>query len=180
MTNLARLRLGISVAILLCACGKEDAPVDCEPPPCLRVDPTCVGTGACVQTFSTSGTDSRVAMCFANGVKVLSASSLDRVSMTMSIQQIFKQGDQVCYSTRMTVPMGTDLDPNTTTEYFDSGGHPVATTILKSDPLEMTVTCVGAAPVRIPVSCVLAKAKAAASIDGGADAEGCPEGTCVP
>ena len=178
MTKRVRTGRGIVLALLWGACGKEAAAIDCEPPPCLRIDPTCVGTGACVQAFASDATDSRGTMCFANGVKVRSASSLDRVAMAMSIQQIHTLGNQVCYSTRMTVPVGTDLDPATPTEYFDGAGQLVATTILKSDPLEMTVTCAGVAPVRLPGSCLLAKA--AASVDGGADAEACPEGTCVP
>ena len=132
---------------------------------------SCLPSGSCVeQSDATTGATN---ICYANGVKELSAVSISGTSISDVVT--VKNGSTTCYS--MTLDMASALSGGPITMTIkNASGATVGTMAIDSTTGQATVTCTGAAPVVLGSNC-----------SGGLDPTGtttgstaCTTGPCTP
>jgi hypothetical protein len=129
----------------------------------------CVPSGACQQQSSGSGLTTSVNACYANGVKVITATEVSITLSSVTTTITTKNAQGVCYSLEAPYAVGSG---NVTYTMKNAAGTTVATVATNTNAKTTTITCTGGSPVVVPTNCN-------DGVDAG-NSSPCTTGTCAP
>jgi hypothetical protein len=159
------------------AATTSDAPAstgNCNYPQCyIDLVKDCVPSGACVQQTTTIGspipTSSNIAICYDNGVKMLTVMDFSNVSLLTQTETV-KNASGVCYT--MEALISAASSGNITYTMKNAAGATVATLAIDTTAQTETITCTGGPPVVVPTNC------GSSNSDAGSGTT-CTTGTCA-